>query len=127
MPNIPFKRTRETARRLTPALGILVSAPIKPEIIIEITLLSTEAGGRLSSISSGEYRGILSLEAQGFSVRWFVPTSSPLVPGGRSSMFGVQFLVPDAALPFFPVGATFSVWEGRTIGTGVVREVVQHA
>lgn len=101
-----------------------MSAPIAPEIVAEITLSPTAKGGRLSSISSGEYRGVLSVAAGSFSVRWFVPTSTSLVPGGRSGTFGVQFLVPEAALPNFPVGASFSVWEGSDIGSGVVLQVL---
>ena len=104
-----------------------MSASVQPEIIVEISLLPAEAGGRLSPISSGEYRGILNLETQGFSVRWFVPAASALVPGGRSGVFGVQFLVPGDALQHFPVGQSFTVWEGRTVGTGVVRQIVANA
>ena len=100
------------------------SVPITPEIIVEVTLSPTEEGGRLNSITSGVYRGLLSVASGSFSVRWFVPTSTSLAPGGRSGTFGVQFLVPEAALPNFPVGASFSVWEESDIGSGVVLEVL---
>ena len=101
-----------------------MSAAVEPDVIAEITLAPTESDGRLSSISSGECRGVLGVGEQHFSVRWFVPTSSPLTPGGRSGTFGVQFLAPEAALPYFPVGTSFSVWEGRDIGSGVVLRVM---
>lgn len=114
-------------RTLKQNYGIHVSTPVEPDVIAEITLAPTESDGRLSSISSGEYRGVLGVGAQHFSVRWFVPTSSALVPCGRSGTFGVQFLVPEAALPYFQLGTSFSVWEGRDIGSGVVLRVLAHS
>ena len=101
-----------------------MSELIAPEIIAEIMLSPTEEGGRLSSITDGVYRGVLSVAAGLFSVRWFVPTSTSLVPGGRSGTFGVQFLAPEPALPSFPVGTSFSLWEGRDIGSGVVLQIL---
>jgi hypothetical protein len=95
---------------------------IKPEIVVELSLASPENGGRLSSMVTGEYRGVLGVDDKHFSVRWFVPVAG-LDPGGSSGTLGVQFLNPEAALPHFPVGAKFSVWEGRVIGSGRVLEV----
>ncbi len=103
-----------------------MTSKVKPEITVEISLLPTEGGGRQSSISEGEYRGILGVGNENFSVRFFVPLQDGLTPGA-SGKFGVQFLFPEAALPHFPVGTTFTVWEGKIIGNGKVLEVLYHA
>ncbi|MEW9900965.1 hypothetical protein ABWL39_20285 [Chitinivorax sp. PXF-14] len=102
-----------------------MSLPITPEIVVEITFLSTEEGGRQGQILGGEYRGILGVGNEHFSVRFFVPLEGSTL--GSVQRFGVQFLVPQAALPHFPVGASFSVWEGKVIGHGKVLEVLRNA
>lgn len=103
-----------------------MSTPIKPEIIVEITLSTTESGGRTAPIQQGEYRGILSVGEDSFSVRFFVPLKNGMTPS-QTQRFGVQFLAPEAALQFFSVGTNFTVWEGRVIGHGKVLEVLPHA
>jgi len=101
-----------------------MSTSVEPEIIVEITLLPTEAGGRSCAISGGEYRGVLGVGLENFSVRFFVPIECSLSLG-ETQRFGVQFLFPEAALPYFSVGVTFTVWEGREIGCGRVLEVFE--
>ncbi|SJZ52147.1 hypothetical protein SAMN02745119_00872 [Trichlorobacter thiogenes] len=103
-----------------------MSTPVKPEIVVEITLLTTEVGGRKNSIPEGEYRGVLGVGTENFSVRFFIPIECNLTPGATQQI-GVQFLFPEIALPHFPVGATFTVWEGRIIGNGRVLEVLKQA
>ncbi len=103
-----------------------MSTPVAPEIVVEITLLPPEAGGRTGAIPEGEYRGVLGVGSENFSVRFFVPLENGFSPN-QTQQFGVQFLVPEAALPYFPVGTEFSVWEGRVIGKGRVVEVLHHA
>jgi hypothetical protein len=100
--------------------------PVTPEIIVEITLYPSEVGGRKGAILQGEYRGVLGVGSENFSVRFFVPFEDGFSPS-QTQRFGVQFLVPEAALPHFPAGAEFSVWEGRVIGSGRVLEVLRHA
>jgi hypothetical protein len=97
-----------------------------PEIVVEITLLPSEAGGRESAIPKGEYRGVLGVGAENFSVRFFVSFDHGFSPN-QPQRFGVQFLFPEAALPYFPIGTVFTVWEGRVIGNGQVLEVLHHA
>jgi len=96
---------------------------IKAHIIAELKLLPTEADGRLSSIAAGEYRGVLGIGSEYFSVRWFISENETLEPGGRARTFGVQFLFPETSLPNFRVGDSFTVWEGKTIGSGRVPAV----
>jgi hypothetical protein len=78
-----------------------MSSPVTPEIVVEITLLSFKAGSRNGAILQGEYRGVLGVGSEHFSVRFFVP--------------------------HFPVGTAFTVWEGKVIGNGRVLEVLHDA
>lgn len=92
---------------------------VTPEIDAEITLLSSGKGGRQQAIS-GDYRGVLSLsERESFSMRFVVPQDTEFRPG-QTLTVGVQFLYPQAALPRFPIGSKFKVWEGGVIGHGRV-------
>jgi hypothetical protein len=103
--------------------GSLQPTPLRPEIVVDIDLLSSAEGGRKGPIPSGIFRGIFGVDGQHFSAAFFVCNPSGFAPG-ESGQFVVQFLFPDAAVPFFPVGTSFSVWEGRTIGNGCVMEVI---
>ena len=103
-----------------------MTSPVSPEIEAEITLLSTECGGRDSAILSGEYRGVLSVGDENYSARFQVKNETGFSLS-ETQIVGVQFLFPDAALPFFPVGATFAVWEGRNIGHGKVIKRLKNA
>ena len=89
-------------------------------IVVELRLHPSEPDGRSSPIFSGEYRGILGVGSEHFSTRWIVPAGGELTPGGRARTFGIEFLFPENALPYFKVGATFTVWEGKEIGSGRV-------
>jgi hypothetical protein len=102
-----------------------MTTPVTPEIVVEIALLQSEAGGRKGPILQGEYRGVLGVGEEHFSVRFFVPLEDGIAPG-QAQRLGVQFLVPQAALPHFPVGVSFTLWEGRTIGHGQVLEILCH-
>jgi hypothetical protein len=100
-----------------------MSSTPTPEISVDITFLPTANGGRKGPILAGEYRGVLGVGAEHFSVRFFVPYEDGIAPG-ESKVFGVQFLVPKIALPLFTPGTRFPVWEGKVIGHGSVREVL---
>ncbi|WP_139188738.1 hypothetical protein [Variovorax sp. OV700] len=98
-----------------------MSKPVTPEIVVELELHDAAGGGRQRPLNEGEYRGVFLVGEQGFSIRFVVPLTSS---EGKLQKFGVQFLVPEAALPHFPVGASFSMWEGRVIGHGRVLEIL---
>ena len=92
----------------------------KPEVQLEVRLLPEASGGRRTAIRPGLYKGVVSVPAGNFSVRWALPEGLSLHPGGESALVEAQFLYPEDALPHFPVGATFGIWEGRIIGSGSV-------
>ena len=104
-----------------------MTTPVAPEISAEIFLLPTVSGGRREPLPEGEYRGVFGAsEEEYFSVRFHVPQSGGLA-AGQTSKFDVQFLAPEAALPHFPVGKEFAVWEGKVIGLGKVLAVLRNA
>jgi hypothetical protein len=107
-------------------MGQPMSEPVA-DIIAELRLLAGQAGGRLSSIRAGESRGVLGIDSEHFSARWIIPIGEELVPGGRARTFGIQFLLPEAALPHFKAGAVFTVWEGKEIGSGRVLSAARKA
>jgi hypothetical protein len=49
-----------------------MTTAVSPEIEVEITLLPLGSGGRNGPILQGEYRGILGVADEHFSVRFFV-------------------------------------------------------
>ena len=99
---------------------------LSPQISVEITLTAEELGGRKTPILQGEYRGVFTVGEESFSVRFCVPSEHVLSPSAVQN-FDVQFLVPEAASPHFPVGAVFEVWEGKDIGIGRVLRVFNNA
>lgn len=74
-------------------------------------------------ILCGEYRGVFGVSDEHFSVRFEVPKETTFAPGSTLDL-GIQFLFPEMALPKFPVGARFILWEGRLIGSGEVTSVI---
>jgi hypothetical protein len=103
-----------------------MSKQVTPEIEAEITFLPSADGGRISALSQGEYRGVLTVGSESFSVRFWVAPDHGISPG-ESGKFGIQFLAPEAAVPHFTKGVSFTVWEGKVIGHGLVVEVLSHA
>jgi hypothetical protein len=100
----------------TPTVDLVMSS----EFFADIYLLPTEAGGRHGPLVSGEWRTVLGINNEHWSAR-LTFTGRPLP--GDTFHAGVQLLVPEAALPYFTVGAEFTVWEAGTKGTGRVVSV----
>ena len=87
------------------------------EFFANIYLLPTEAGGRQGPLVSGEWRTVLGINNEHWSARLtFAGQPAP----GETFYAGVQLLVPESALPYFSLGAEFTVWEGGTKGSGRV-------
>jgi hypothetical protein len=103
-----------------------MSSPVSPQIFAKVTLLPTAVGGRKTPILSGDFRSVLGIGHEHFSARLEIPEGIHFEPGSTMDL-GIQFLFPEAALPNFPVGTTFTVWEGRDIGHGQVTSVIADA
>lgn len=96
---------------------------LKPEIEVQITLLQSKDGGRKTAIF-GEYRGVFTVRGgESYSVR-FCALEEFSGRNSESMTVPVQFLFPQRALPQFPLGALFDIWEGRVIGHGRVVKVL---
>lgn len=117
-PNYPRRR----AASIQAIASSFMSTPVRPEIFACVSLLSSAQGGRAGPILHGEYRGVLQLPKEAFSFRTFIESDSGLAPG-HSAEIGIQFLVPELALPLLSEGTEFSVWEGKLIGNGRVTRV----
>lgn len=99
--------------------------PVRPEFFVDVHLSPTSEGGRVSAIGHGEYRGVVQLEHEAFSFRFFVESERGLEPGAAAEL-GFQLLVPEAGLPLLPVGTRFKLWEGKIIGNGIVTRLQQN-
>lgn len=102
-----------------------MSTPVRPEFFANVSLSPTSEGGRAAAIGHGEYRGVLQLEHEAFSFRFFVELERGFELG-TSTELGFQLLVPEAALPLLPIGTQFNLWEGKVIGNGIVTRVQQN-
>ena len=90
---------------------------MSPEFFADIYLLPAEAGGMKGPLVSGEWRTVLGINNEHWSARLY---SAGQPAPGETFHAGVQLLFPEPALPYFAVGAEFTVWEGGTKGTGRV-------
>jgi len=97
-----------------------------PEIIAELTLFTTDHGGRNAPIPKGEYRGVLGVATGNYSARFDVNEDSGFQLGTTAKL-GIQFLDPVSALLHFPVDSEFTIWEGGAIGKGKVLQVLIEA
>ena len=91
-----------------------------PHFIAEIHLLPSESGGRAGPLTTDEWRTVLGINNESWSARL---TFSGRPAPGETFTASVQLLMSEIALPFFPVGAEFTVWEGGTKGVGRVVSV----
>jgi hypothetical protein len=92
---------------------------MKADAIVEVELLATEDGGRNGPTPSDKFGCPLEIGSKFYDCRFDLTASGPLRPG-CSSVVPVAFLFPEDAIPLLFEGATFKLWEGRTIGTGRV-------
>ena len=89
---------------------------MSPLFAAEIHLWPTEAGGRAIPLPHDEWRTVLGIDGQYWSARLLLSgTHAP----GEIFRAQVQLLFPEA-IEHFPMGAKFSIWEGRAKGEGCV-------
>ncbi|WAC74384.1 hypothetical protein OU995_06605 [Roseateles sp. SL47] len=92
-----------------------------PDLRVRIDLLAASKGGRSTPLRGGEFRTVFGIEGAHWSCRLALPDAG--LDATMSQVIEVQFLAEDAR-QHFPLGASFSVWEGRDIGSGLVLEVL---
>jgi len=95
----------------------------QPDFVADIKLLPTANGGR-SGPTPAEWFGCpLGYEGEFFDVRFDLTAIGSLTPGGVAIVPG-KFLSPELIKHRLKAGSKFTLWEGKTIGDGVVREIV---
>jgi hypothetical protein len=99
-------------------------------VIARISLLRAEEGGRRTPISVGTYgcpvffQGVPELSPNGYDCRMSVSElGKPISPGDTVDEIALAFLSQDEVLPYMKPGITFTMWEGKTIGSGTVLRV----
>jgi len=90
-----------------------------PDFIAEIAFLPTSEGGRVSPTSSAWYGCPLGIDGQFFDARIDLSTLGAVAPG-QSVLAPVKLLCAELGLTHFKVGSSFTLQEGRTIGSGKV-------
>lgn len=97
---------------------------MKSDAIILVRFLTPAEGGRRKSIPSEGYScPIMINEQQGFDCR-FVMKEPKLLELGKEYEIPLKFLDRSAALANLPVGTEISIWEGKRIGSGVVKTIL---
>ena len=97
---------------------------VTPHVVAKVTLSLTLKVGKRFAQADKSFREILGLGDEHFSARFDVPDRT--FSAGETVQVGIQFLVPEHALPKFSVGTEFTIWEGGDIGRGEVIEVLAH-
>lgn len=99
-------------------------------ILADIALKETADGGKTIPITGPIYScpvffdDIAALANSGWDCRILIGEhGEPIPPGGGAHAVAIVFLSPEIVLPHMKVGVTFTLWEGRTIGSGTVVEV----
>lgn len=100
------------------------------KIIADIFFLPTADGGRTVPIPFDKFgcpvyfKDIRQLSGHAYDCRMkFKKTDKQVFPGDRVGNVEVIFLSQQEVLSNISVGAEFSLWEGKTIGYGVVSEI----
>ncbi len=97
------------------------------EAIIFVRFLTTEEGGRQTSIKGDRYGCPLMINGeQGFDCR-FVLDGTTVFELGKEYEIPVKFLNPKNALKSLHEGDEIYLWEGKKIGLGVVKKILADA
>lgn len=96
-------------------------------VIVEISFLGSESGGRSQPIPAMHFgcpvffEGVPALSAHGYDCRLLVSEYGKLIsPGDVVKELSMVFLSPDEVLPHIQQGTRFTLWEGKTIARGVI-------
>jgi len=86
-------------------------------------LLTPAEGGRRTVLTAEQYGCPLGFEGEYYECRVDLSTVGPLAPGGRARV-PIRFFHPELVVPRLAPGASFTLWEGKTIGRGKVVDVM---
>ncbi len=96
---------------------------MKIDALISIRFLTSEEGGRKSSIQADKYGCPIMVDDRGFDCQ-FVLTHSMCFELGESYKIPVKLLNLDRALEHLKEETKISVWEGKIIGVGEVVKIL---
>ncbi len=91
------------------------------DITATIYLLATAEGGRSVPTFEDRFGCVMFVDGEGHDVRFWL--DSALTPGTTRTV-PAAFLSPSLALAHIRPGMNFTLWEGGTVGTGVIEELV---
>lgn len=94
-----------------------------PDIIASLSLYSDSEGGRRLPIRPPIFKCPLEFEGEKFDCGIHLAEGSPLFPGSSASV-PITFLFPELIKSRLKVGSRFTLWEMRTIGEGIVQEIL---
>ena len=97
----------------------------KPDILAEISLLPTQAGGRKDPTPVTWLGCPVQVDGKYFDARIDLSELGPVEPG-QTVRVPLKFLCPEVALVHFVAGKVFALWEGRVIGSGKVLTAYAH-
>jgi len=95
----------------------------EPDAIVEIELFATQDGGRHSALPLPQYGCPVEISGEYFDCRVDLSEVGEILPGGKARV-PIKFLYPEFVKPLLKFGLQFTLWEGRTIGSGRVVEVL---
>jgi hypothetical protein len=97
------------------------------KVIAKIRLLSSEEGGRSQAIPPMAFGcpvffdAVPALSDHAYDARLLVSERGRAIsPGETVEAVGMIFLSPEDVFPHLRPGTTFTLWEGKTIGSGEV-------
>ena len=96
---------------------------MRPEVRARIRLFTTAEGGRKGPILGPWFGCPTRIQGKYFDCRLQTQPPGPIALGEPVEV-QLQFLCPELALPQLAVGQAFALWEGRTIGEGIVLELL---
>jgi hypothetical protein len=96
---------------------------IEADIIAQVHLYPTGSGGRKGATPPDKFGCPLEYEGSMFDCRLLLDEVGSLNPGDTQTV-PIVFLNPDLILGRLRPGSRFTLWELRTIGEGIVKEVL---
>jgi hypothetical protein len=87
---------------------------------VQVTFLAGKGRGLPDSIPAGRHHTTLAAGSRQF--RAILALEHSAQPGGLAVHASVSFESPQLALPEFPRGSQFDLWQGQRVGYGTVLE-----
>lgn len=91
------------------------------DIVADIKLLSTNEGGRTLPLPLPWFGCPMKIKDEYFDCRIYY--DAPIYPGDKVEGVHVRFLSTKTVLSLLNVGFEFTLWEQKTIASGVVTEI----